>query len=116
MSNQLGRVVDFIGLMRDLDNLLCDVSGKPMTGHATKWWREHGRPFLEHLEKGRSPHPLEEEYSFLGLAPTASDEVVRAAFIALMKQHHPDTGGGNEEMAKQVNAAYEKLAKARGMK
>lgn len=116
MNEQRYRLIGLYGLLRDVDKLVDDVSGKSMAGHVSTFWREQVRPYLEHLDKRLSPDPLEEEYFLLGLVPTASDEVVRAAFHAMMKQYHPDIGGGDEEMATKLNLAYEKLAKARGMK
>jgi curved DNA-binding protein CbpA len=33
----------------------------------------------------------------------------------MMKQHHPDVEGGDGEMAKKLNEAYEKICEARGI-
>ena len=56
-----------------------------------------------------SPSP----YTALYLIPTAPQEVVKSAYRALAAKHHPDTGG-NEELAKQINLAYEQIKKERG--
>jgi len=115
VSSRQYPILGFIGFLRDLDAVVRDVSGRSTVVHVTAWWEEHGRPFLEQLEKGHPTDPLEEEYAVLGLIPTASDEVVRAAFHAAIKKYHPDVEGGDEEMAKKVNLAYEKICQGRGM-
>jgi hypothetical protein len=48
-------------------------------------------------------------YRTLQVDPAADDSVIRAAYRALMKQHHPDRGG-NSLLAQQLNAAYSTLA------
>lgn len=48
-------------------------------------------------------------YRTLQVDPAAEDVVIRAAYRALMKQHHPDRGG-NAVFAQQLNAAYSTLA------
>lgn len=48
-------------------------------------------------------------YLILEVNPRASAAVIKAAYQALMKEHHPDHNG-NEELAKQINSAYEILS------
>ena len=50
-----------------------------------------------------------EAYETLGLDPGASDETVRRAYRAKVKEVHPDAEGGDEEAFKRVNRAYERL-------
>ena len=47
-------------------------------------------------------------YSILGVPKTASQEEIRKAYKKMSMQHHPDRGG-NEEVFKQVNEAYQTL-------
>jgi molecular chaperone DnaJ len=42
----------------------------------------------------------------LGVAPSASRTEIKAAYRALVKQHHPDAGG-DQQMILALNAAYE---------
>lgn len=66
---------------------------------------------------------LEEAYKVLEVEPTATDEEVRAAYRRLALKHHPDrvaTLGEDirkaaEEKFQQINAAKEKIYKARGL-
>jgi hypothetical protein len=39
-------------------------------------------------------------YATLGVAPTATLDEAKAAFLALARKHHPDTGGDAETMAR----------------
>lgn len=50
-------------------------------------------------------------YDVLGLAPSAPEDVVKAAYKARVKQLHPDRGGDPAEMA-AVNDAYATLSNA----
>jgi formylglycine-generating enzyme required for sulfatase activity len=51
-------------------------------------------------------------YEVLQVPPDASDEVIRAAYRALAKQVHPDTGlpGASAGMMKRINEAYAVLS------
>lgn len=55
--------------------------------------------------------PLSDHYSTLQVDSAASMEVIRGAYLALMRQagHHPDLGG-NAETARQIIEAYEVLS------
>jgi DnaJ-domain-containing protein 1 len=54
--------------------------------------------------------PTEREaYETLGLDPGASEDAVRRAYRAKVKEVHPDADGGDEEAFKRVNRAYERL-------
>ncbi len=69
---------------------------------------------------------LAEAYEALGVEKTASDAEVKKAYRRQMNQHHPDklvAKGLPEEMIKlanekshEINAAYEAICKARGIK
>lgn len=48
-------------------------------------------------------------YQELHLAPGAPTEVVEATWKALMKAHHSDAVGGNDERAKKINAAHDTI-------
>jgi len=58
---------------------------------------------------GQSP------YDILGVLPNAPDDVIKAAYKALMKTHHPDKGG-SEGKVKELSAAYEDISKERKWK
>ena len=54
-------------------------------------------------------------YNVLGVAPTASDAEIRAAFRTLAKKHHPDRNKGDkgsEEKFKEVSAAFDIIGDA----
>jgi DnaJ-class molecular chaperone len=44
-------------------------------------------------------------YEILDVSPAASQDEIRAAFIRLSKEHHPDTGG-DQEKYKYISEAY----------
>lgn len=49
-------------------------------------------------------------YDLLEVLPRASKEVIDAAHRALMRKYHSDVPGGNENIAKSINEAYEALS------
>ena len=65
-----------------------------------------------------------DSYAVLGLTPEASDREIKNAYRRLISQHHPDKLGDvpeefkrrAEERAREINAAYEKIREARGIK
>jgi molecular chaperone DnaJ len=53
-----------------------------------------------------------DHYAVLGVAPEADAAEIRAAYVRLMRLHHPDHRLGDaaaEEYARRLNAAYEVL-------
>jgi molecular chaperone DnaJ len=57
------------------------------------------------------PQSNQNPYEVLGVAATASTAEIKAAYRALVKQHHPDAGG-DEHMILALNAAWEVLGNA----
>jgi DnaJ-class molecular chaperone len=54
-------------------------------------------------------------YATLGVDPDADAATVRAAYLRLMREHHPDHRPGDEraaDAAREANAAYEVLGDA----
>ena len=74
----------------------------------------------------RRPEPAVDPYAVLGLTGRAGDEEVRAAWKRLVREHHPDrltAQGLPEEFVAQanrtlgaINAAYDQIAKQRGLR
>ena len=60
------------------------------------------------LAASRRADPHRDPYGVLGVAPGASDAEIKAAYRALVKQHHPDAGGEEAAML-ALNAAWEVL-------
>mgnify|MGYP002344123748 CR=1 FL=1 len=54
---------------------------------------------------------MKDYYKVLGVSPGAPTEVIKAAYRALMKKHHPDVGG-DPETAKEIEEAYRNLTLA----
>ena len=56
-------------------------------------------------------------YHLLGLTENAEDEVVRFAYIALVKKVHPDLHpDGDGKMMGKINVAYQQISLERGWK
>ena len=53
-----------------------------------------------------APLASTDPYTVLGVAPSASSAEIKAAYRALVKQHHPDAGGDQQRIL-ALNAAYE---------
>lgn len=54
-----------------------------------------------------------DHYAVLGLNPSADDVVIRAAWKALLRKHHPDTNPGDPSgaRAREINEAFAVLGK-----
>ena len=64
--------------------------------------------FAANLEADHEQDP----FGVLGLTVKANKEEIKAAFLALAKEHHPDTNAGcveSEKAFKKIHAAYEVL-------
>ena len=48
-------------------------------------------------------------YGILGINPGAEPEVIKAAYTALARKYHPDTGGSAQRM-KEINESYEVIS------
>lgn len=77
-----------------------------------------------HLQSGSSSNgSLEDAYKVLGVSPNASDEEVKKAYRKLALDHHPDRVSAlgddvrkaAEKKFQEINAAKEKIYKARGL-
>jgi hypothetical protein len=55
----------------------------------------------------------DDSFAILGLLQTATWEVCEAAYKALVKANHPDIGG-NPEIMKQINAAWDRIKLSKG--
>ena len=79
---------------------------------------------MVNLERGSSSEgTLEEAYKVLGVSPTATDDEVKKAYRKLTLEHHPDRVSAlgddvrkaAEKKFQEINAAKEKVWKARGL-
>ncbi len=70
--------------------------------------------WAKHWEQAAQARPRVElvvAYAHLHLLPSAPAPVVKAAYKALARLHHPDTGGSTEAM-QRINAAVEQIEAA----
>lgn len=76
-----------------------------------------------HVDGADRPH--DDPYRILGVAPTIGDEEVRAAYRKLVRENHPDVamarglpaefvGIATQKLAR-INAAYDRVARGRGI-
>ena len=57
--------------------------------------------------------PSPDPYQTLGVAPSASDAELRAAYRRLVQLHHPDHNGGSPESERRFEEVQEAYAEAR---
>lgn len=74
---------------------------------------EEFRQFFEQLPPPSGEPVTQSPYELLGVAPSAPVEVAEAAYRALAKRAHPDTGGSNERMSR-LNVAIATIRREKG--
>lgn len=89
-------------------------SGRSKQGSGYKWDSQDYQG--NHTDSGHSQHAAwtsngSTDHDALYVKPNAPKEVITAAYKALAKLYHPDTGGNAARM-QTVNLAYERLKKA----
>lgn len=108
-SRQIKRAV------RNFDDILCiftgkrlkHVVGKGINLFGEELARKAGRMFTGPEEPDIPP---DSPYAVLGIHPDAMDVVVKAAFRALAREYHPDTGSKPDPAKFQAaNEAYNKI-------
>jgi hypothetical protein len=60
--------------------------------------------------RGPSRMRNQDYYAVLGVAKEADPEVIKAAYRALAKKHHPDSPSGSAERFRQISSAWEVLS------
>jgi len=86
---------------------------------ASGWFVNHGPPMgwstgpSNHRVLG-PPTLVPDNYKTLHLLPSAPEEVVKAAYKALMRLGHSDKTNGSDERAKALNEARDAIYKERG--
>jgi DnaJ like chaperone protein len=78
----------------------------------------------ESAQRASAGNEARDPYAVLGLRAEASEREIKRAYRKLISQHHPDKLGDvpealkrrAEERAREINAAYEKIRAARGIK
>lgn len=103
----VGAVAAIVG--KELPGLLL-VAG----GLALAFIGRVGRGALGRSKPAASSEPMSasEARSILGVEPEATTEAIKAAYARLMKRNHPDQGG-TPGLASKLNAARDRLLKAR---
>ncbi|WP_210395641.1 co-chaperone DjlA [Motiliproteus sediminis] len=86
----------------------------------------HGQAYRSHQQGEASGERLADAYGVLGVSESATDAEVKRAYRKLMSQHHPDkliAKGLPEEMmqlakekTQEIQAAYDRVRKARGQR
>jgi DnaJ-domain-containing protein 1 len=78
-------------------------------------WLQEGQPYPAQLAKQTDPNVNDQganPYAVLGVGPGASIQEVRAAWVKLVKELHPDGSSGEvpaSERLKSINQAYQRL-------
>jgi len=84
------------------------TSGGSRDGRSYRSARDKTDPFSK-----RRPPPIEEDFEVIGSKRGASFEQARQAYKDAARKHHPDAGGDPEVM-KRVNAAWDRVRKTYG--
>lgn len=106
-----------IGAMRDIDGIARILTGKSLSQMIKKGWDLWGADALKNLIVEQPPEdPLRGDYELVGVSPSCSDRILRAAYKAKAQEVHPDKPGGSDEAFKTVDEAMDRICQARGIR
>jgi len=100
--------------IRNVDDILHLTTGKRLkdvVGNSINVFGEQLAKKAADLFSGENiaELPSDNPYRILGINPDAPDFLVKAAYRAMQKKHHPDGETPNEVISKLVNDAYERI-------
>ena len=108
--------------VRNVDDVLYLITGKRLKDITRAAFNSFGEELVRKAtRKVTNFFPENQEtisespYTVLGVNPEAPDFLVRGAYKTLMKKYHPDGETPNEELAKQINTAYDQICLEREM-
>jgi hypothetical protein len=105
-----------VNKIKDFDTILYYLSDR----HLHQW----GARVVELIGEGfftRQPEPEEavdpnDPYVILGVREGADMIVVKAAYLSLMREYHPDGKHPDATRAVKINEAYERICRSRAVK
>ena len=116
-SNVIQDFLERTGLNEDLEAAVAHV-----TRHGINNFWKNFQPVdvANNLPPGNfapPPSPVDDPndpYVILGVHRNTPPEIIRAVYMAWVKNHHPDVGG-DPETFKKINVAYDEIKKVKGL-
>jgi len=100
--------------VRNVDDMLYLFTGKRLkyvVGRGVNLFGDQVAKKVTNIFAGTNDEevPDDSPYRVLGINPDAPDFLLRASYKVMMKKFHPDGETPNEELAKKINNAYERI-------
>mgnify|MGYP003148066236 FL=1 len=117
MASVIQDFLERTGLNEDLEAAVAHV-----TRHGINSFWKNFQPvdIINNLPPGNFAPPENaaddpnDPYVVLGVHRSTPPEIIRAVYIAWVKNHHPDVGG-DPDTFKRINVAYDEIKKVKGL-
>ena len=115
-SDMLGDFLERTGLNEDFEAAVAHVTRYGIDS----FWKNfkpvdvsYNLPPGNHTSIDQDVNP-DDPYTILGVHKNTPPEIIRAVYMAWVKNHHPDVGGDLETFSK-INVAYDQIKKEAGL-
>ena len=117
MGDILRDFLERTGLNEDLEKVAADIARRGINNFWTQFETQPELTYEIPSSTQSRQAPLEDSddpYVILGIHHKTPPDIIRAVYMAWVKNHHPDKGG-DPELFKKVNVAYDQIKREQNL-